>query len=170
MSKPKTWKATPSKTRPGWLTVIGPYDEDFIHDLKCSIDPWDREWVPAPLKVWRVKESSAGVLIDVIGRHTDQVPGGILRATPTHVAVIHPPADAPIPTGLDGARALLGRAQDLGEVVTAMVSEELAEALSLGLEVLGEATPAGTGDLVAVAFESGGQRLVFVGAVMVVGG
>jgi len=153
MSKPKTWKVHTSKRRPGWLTVIGPKDEDFVEALKSTLHygselEWDRG-----LGAWIVHESRLDDLLALIDEHTE-----------------HPPADAPIPTGLDGARALLGRAQDLGDVVTATVSEELAEALSLGLEVMGEATPAGTGDLVAVAFESGGQRLVFVGAVMTVGG
>jgi len=153
MSKPKTWKVHPSKCRPGWLVVIGPHDEDFKQAMKSTFrHKTERDWDPG-LGTWRVHESRHDDLLALIEEHTE-----------------HPPADAPIPTGLDGARALLGRAQDLGEVVTATVSEELAEALSRGLEVLGEATPAGTGDLVAVAFESGGQRLVFVGAVMVVGG
>ncbi len=145
----KTWKVHRSKSHPGWLTVIGPHDEDFKQAIKSTFrHEVERQWHPG-LGVWMVHESRHDDLLDLIDEHTE-------TAT----------LDAMVLKGIDGARALLGRAQDLGEVVTSIVSEELAEALSLGLEVLGEATPASTGDLVAVSFDSGGDRLVFVGAVM----
>ena len=63
------WKANPSKRRPGWLVVIGPFDQDFVDDLKRSIALSFRTWDDV-LRAWLVHESRASDLAQCIERHS----------------------------------------------------------------------------------------------------
>ena len=63
------WKANPSKRRPDWFVVIGPFDQDFIDDLKRSIAPSLRTWDDV-LRAWMVHGSRASELAQCIERHS----------------------------------------------------------------------------------------------------
>ncbi len=68
-TKPR-WRTTPSRKRPDWLVVIGPYDAAFIDDLKASIPGFDRKWDDG-LKAWLVHEDRFARLREVIARHSE---------------------------------------------------------------------------------------------------
>lgn len=52
---PPAWRWTPSKRRPGWGLVLGPYDDRFLEMLRARV-PWrDREWMSA-LKGWLIRD------------------------------------------------------------------------------------------------------------------
>lgn len=40
-----------------WLLVRTPFNEDYVSDLKDSVPPHSRMWMPAPAKCWRVHKS-----------------------------------------------------------------------------------------------------------------
>jgi hypothetical protein len=42
------WRLTPSRARPGWLTLIGPRDDDFKADLMERVPKHLREYCPPP--------------------------------------------------------------------------------------------------------------------------
>jgi len=54
-------RATPSRKRPGWLVVIGGYDQVFVDQIKQLIPSRDREW-SATMKAWVVHGRHAGTL------------------------------------------------------------------------------------------------------------
>jgi len=66
----RTWKASPSKRKPEWLVVIGPYWGPFIEDLKRSIPAEFREW-DAIGQAWRVHVDQRHQLETVIAAHSE---------------------------------------------------------------------------------------------------
>jgi len=51
-----TWKFNKSHNKPGWLVLLGPYDDAFKEALKATIPAADREWLPVA-KAWKFRES-----------------------------------------------------------------------------------------------------------------
>jgi hypothetical protein len=66
---PPAWKLTkPRGHHEGWLVLIGPYDDDFIADIK-KIEAGHRRWVPQ-LRAWFVHESVEERVQRIIRRHS----------------------------------------------------------------------------------------------------
>lgn len=52
------WKLNPSRSHPGSVVLIGPYNDAFLEAFKAAVHPWHREWVPA-LLAWRITGDEA---------------------------------------------------------------------------------------------------------------
>jgi hypothetical protein len=65
------WRLTPSRARPGWLTLIGPRDDDFKADLMERVPKHLREYCPPPSIFWRVHESQQRYVQSLIVLHSD---------------------------------------------------------------------------------------------------
>jgi hypothetical protein len=64
-----TWKINASRPSPGWLVLIGPYDAEFVVDLKAAIPAKDREWNDV-LKGWKSRESYRAAVEALIEKHS----------------------------------------------------------------------------------------------------
>ncbi|MCH9637750.1 MAG: hypothetical protein K0U16_07385 [Gammaproteobacteria bacterium] len=61
-----TWKLNKSQKGP-WLLLIGPYDEDFVQELKDLVPPEDREWRDVT-KAWRIADHWEPQVRELIAR------------------------------------------------------------------------------------------------------
>lgn len=63
-----TWKLSPTRD-PAFFLLLGPYDADFISDLKQEVPAPYREWRPVA-KAWKIADAYKKVAQEVINRHT----------------------------------------------------------------------------------------------------
>lgn len=61
-----SWKLNKSHKGP-WVVLIGPYDEDFVAELKDIVPPDDREW-RSVARAWRIDERWESAVRDLIDR------------------------------------------------------------------------------------------------------
>jgi hypothetical protein len=70
------WKLTESKRSPGVWVLIGPYDPDFLDDLKAAVPPDARTWDPV-LKGWRIRgEVAVAAARRVVEMYEDNAQAG----------------------------------------------------------------------------------------------
>ena len=62
-----TWKINKSHNKPGWLVLLGPYDDAFKESLKATIPAADREWLPVA-KAWKFRETYRSEVEALIAR------------------------------------------------------------------------------------------------------
>lgn len=63
-----TWKINPCHRSPGWLILIGPYDDEFKESLKAAIPTRDREWLPVA-KAWKFRDTHRAKVEALIEAH-----------------------------------------------------------------------------------------------------
>lgn len=56
----------------GWLTLVTPYNADFVDELKSTIQPSHRRWDPVS-KTWSINEIFLEELIPMLQRYYDSV-------------------------------------------------------------------------------------------------
>lgn len=56
----------------GWLTIITPYNANFVDELKSTIQPSHRQWDPSA-KAWRVNEIYLEELVPMLQRYFDEI-------------------------------------------------------------------------------------------------
>ena len=63
----------------GWLKVVTPYNENFVDELKSTVQPPHRQWNPEE-KYWLVNELYLEDLIIILKRHYDEVSTDLLES------------------------------------------------------------------------------------------
>ena len=65
-----------------WVELVTPYDPDYLEDMKSSILPHNRKWVP-DTKSWRIRVNKVDVLRQVLRRHGFYVDEESINLQPT---------------------------------------------------------------------------------------
>jgi hypothetical protein len=150
MSKTRTWKVTPSKRREGWHVIIGPYDEDFVADLKAAVPLYYREW-DASLKAWLVHGDFIDDVRDIIAAHT--ISGEVLCRDDVTAA---PPT----------AHDLPALAAVLGEAVRDDQAEDIRAGVMAGAEAVSDSIGLHPSAFAARKITDGGKRYLLVCAML----
>lgn len=66
----RTWKLNPSRKYPGWLVVLGPFDQGFVDAIKARIHKSLRTWDPV-IKAWRIHEDVRAELEQIIEEYSE---------------------------------------------------------------------------------------------------
>lgn len=65
----KTWSLKPSRKDPNKHVLLGPYDSDFVEDLKQAVPSHARAW-RTTAKYWLIDDAYADAAREVIASHT----------------------------------------------------------------------------------------------------
>jgi hypothetical protein len=73
MATHQTWKLRPSGTRPGWHSLIGPWNQGFVEALKETIHASDRDY-NSDAKLWYIRDGAVEDARKVIADWTIKPP------------------------------------------------------------------------------------------------
>jgi len=128
------WRLTPSRQRPGWLTLIGPRDDAFKSELMAKVPRSRREYVPRPLGVWRIHASEQRTVEALIVLHSPEAE--LFQPTVEDVAALAVEVDGEPgePDDLRDALALALPGREVSSVTCREVDGELMLVAVLGRE------------------------------------
>jgi hypothetical protein len=71
--KPQVWKLRPSTRRPGWHTLMGPYNRDFDDELHQIVAAVDREFSRVA-KLWYIRDGAVEDVRKLVAAYTTKPP------------------------------------------------------------------------------------------------
>jgi hypothetical protein len=140
MATHQTWKLRPSGTRPGWHSLIGPYNQGFVEALKDTVASCDRDY-NSDAKIWYIRDGAVEDVQKVIADWT-----------------IKPPA--PPAVGAEAAAELLAVLPRVGAPFTI---GDLGDVFAMGVEDIEHARVIQSATHAFV--QDGKTRYVFVGII-----
>ena len=90
--KGPTRAAVNRSNMPGWVDLTTPYNEDFVRDLKDSIQSSHRKWEPIG-KVWQVNQIYLDKVVPLLKKYFDEVTTDLLQEEPVSSNLFRPVFD-----------------------------------------------------------------------------